>query len=81
VVHAVKIDVLAMQNCLAKGQGLECKKNKTSWLQDRETTQNLGNYILTVKAEYLFIMSFYYSIMGNQMMIQTEFENFHRLFA
>jgi hypothetical protein len=25
VVYAVKIAVLAMQNCLAKGQGLECR--------------------------------------------------------
>ncbi len=45
MVYAVNIAVLAMQNCLAKGQGLEC--NRSDICND--------DHILTQKVHFYFI--------------------------
>jgi hypothetical protein len=38
----------------------------------------VGSYVLTAKAEYLFIATLYYSNQGDTTRVEKEAENFHR---
>jgi hypothetical protein len=50
-----------------------------SWWQGKDAARTVGNYALTVKAEYLLIAALYYDRAGDVISVEKEMENFRRL--
>jgi hypothetical protein len=47
-------------------------------LQDKTAVEEVGRYLLTVRAEYFFLVALYYCYVEDPLRVNKEFEEFRR---